>query len=288
MPRIARAPMRQRSRGDTARSAPEARMRTWKNTAAPAMRAIASAKGSTPPPPRATGFIASFPSTAPTENAAWTTIRAACARHDVTGGCLALSPRSGQDMRDAPGSYHLDRLPLLDSAHLKPPPESQPHDEPSADLRKFDTDIRRELAARGDGGGQLHVRGGSRRRRERATAHAAGRALRRVWHCGHRRRRGALPRVRLRHARLPDPLRRPLLRSVDAAAVPLHRALGGARWVAALVAISPQRVHRCVRPLAGQAVPAASAVHHRHADGDCPLLLRADDVLGQSVRDDAG
>src|SRR5580704_8124627 len=84
------------------------------------MRAMARAKGSTPPPPRAGAFMTSLPSTAPTENAAWTTRSAACDRHDGADRRLALSARSGQDMRDAPGSYHLDRRPLLDSAHLRP------------------------------------------------------------------------------------------------------------------------------------------------------------------------
>jgi hypothetical protein len=68
--------------------------------AAPNMRAMASASGSTPPPPAHGGFIASFPSTAPAANAICTTIRAACVRktapHDDR---LAMSARSGKDMR---------------------------------------------------------------------------------------------------------------------------------------------------------------------------------------------
>ena len=62
---------------------------------------------------------------------------------------------------------------------------------------------------------------------DRPPADAAGRALRRLRHGRPHRRRRPLPRLRVRHARLPHPLRRPLLRPLDAARSTCSTALWG-------------------------------------------------------------
>ena len=69
-------------------------------------------------------------------------------------------------------------------------------------------------------------------------------------------------------------------------ALPVHLAVGRAGRLAPLVAVSPQHLHGGVRLVAEGQIPRASAVHHRDADGDRPLLLRAHDVRGQSVLDE--
>ena len=181
------------------------------------MRDIARANGSTPPPPSKAARMASFPSTAPTAKAACTTREPrAWPRSD---GRLALSLGSGKEMvlgrrlrrRQSPAAArlctHTVRLARRGEDHDQPPPR----------LRRHVPRVRREPAARRHGRRELHVRGRARGRRERAAADASGRALRRVRHGRAHRHRRRLPRVRVRHPRLPHPLRRALLRPLDAA-----------------------------------------------------------------------
>ena len=88
--------------------------------------------------------------------------------------------------------------------------------------------------------------------------------------------------------RLPHPLRRRTTPTGRCRSQYLLTALWGGQdgsllWWLFLLSVY---IGACVKWL-GQALPRASAVHHRDADGGRPLLLRAHGVRGQPVRDRA-